>query len=80
VGLFSEVVLGVDPSSLELEVEAVVIGRLGNSEGRAWYSEVSLVVSGFSLEEHGDGVSSSEGILLSFAILGNDGGLNEWRR
>jgi hypothetical protein len=63
------VFLGVDLASLKLEVEAVLVRRLGNSEWEALYSEVSLVVSGFSLKEHGGGVSSCEGILLSFAML-----------
>jgi hypothetical protein len=74
------VVLGVDLASLSLEVEPVLVGRLGNSGGEAWYSEMFLVVSEFSLEEHVCRVSSSEGILLSFAMLRKDGGLDEGRR
>jgi hypothetical protein len=67
--LFSDVLLGVDLASLLLEVESVLAGRLGNFKGEAWYLEVSLVVSEFSLEEHGGVESSSEGMLLSFAML-----------
>jgi hypothetical protein len=74
------VVLGVDLASLSLEGESVGAGRLRNSDGEERYPDVSLVVSEFSLEEHVCRVSSSEGILLSFAMLRRDGGLDKGRR